>query len=77
MKYSYAVRMGSGTVINIQSFMTTGSGVQKFIGRADSQTHRQHEDRISMRSFFLNKESRFMRSPFCPSVNPHPPLPPH
>jgi hypothetical protein len=34
-----------------------GSGIQKLIGGGDSQTHRQHGDRISLHLFFQNKES--------------------
>jgi hypothetical protein len=34
----YAVEMGSGTMIYIQSFIKIGSGIQKLMG-ADMQTH--------------------------------------
>jgi hypothetical protein len=43
----YEVEMGSGAMIYIPSFIKIGSGIQKLIAR-DSQTHRQHEDRISL-----------------------------
>jgi hypothetical protein len=43
----YAVEMGSGATIYIPSFIKIGSGIQKFIG-GDTQTHRQHGDRISL-----------------------------
>jgi hypothetical protein len=36
----YAVEMGPGTIIHIQSFVKIGEG--------DTQTHRQHGDRISL-----------------------------
>jgi hypothetical protein len=58
----YAVEMGSGAVIYILSFMIA-SGIQKLI-RRDTQTHRQHGDRISLLSFFQTKESRLKRD-FC------------
>jgi hypothetical protein len=49
----YAVEMGSGAVIYIQSFIKIGSGIQKLI---DGYT--QHGDRISVLFFFFqNKES--------------------
>jgi hypothetical protein len=41
----YAVEMGSGGMIYIPSFLKTDLGIQKLIG--DSQTHREHGDRIS------------------------------
>jgi hypothetical protein len=44
-------------MIYIPSFIRIGSGIQKLIGR-DTQTHRQYGDRISVLSFFLNKESK-------------------
>jgi hypothetical protein len=46
----YTVEMGSVTMIYIPSFIKIGSGIQKLIG-GDSQTHRQHGDRISLLSF--------------------------
>jgi hypothetical protein len=39
---------------DIPGFVKTGSGIQKLKGGI----HRQHGDRISMRSFFQNWESR-------------------
>jgi hypothetical protein len=53
----YAVEMGSGAMIYIPSFVQNGSGIQKLI-TGDSQTHRQHGNRISPLLFFQNKESR-------------------
>jgi hypothetical protein len=53
----HAVEMGSGVMIYIPSFIKIVSGVQKLIG-GNSQTHRQHGDRISLLSFFQNKEIR-------------------
>jgi hypothetical protein len=52
----YAVEMGSGAMMQIPSFIKIGSGIQKLIWR-DTQTHRQHGDRISLLLFFQNKES--------------------
>jgi hypothetical protein len=51
----YATEMGSGALIYITSFITTGSGIQKLMG--DTGTHRQHGGRISLLLFFENKES--------------------
>jgi hypothetical protein len=50
----YAVEVGSGVTVYIPSFIKIGSALQKLIGR----TQRQHGDRISLLSFFQNKESR-------------------
>jgi hypothetical protein len=61
----YAVEMGSGAVIYIPSFIKIGSGILKLM-RGDSQTHRQHEDRISLLSFFQNKESMLKIIPLPP-----------
>jgi hypothetical protein len=36
----YAVEMGYGVMIRIPSFIKKFSGIQKFMGRRDSQTHR-------------------------------------
>jgi hypothetical protein len=63
----YAFEMTSGGMISIPSFIKTGSGIQKFIGR-DSQAHRQHDDLISLLLFFFSKygkaknKRRLMRS---------------
>jgi hypothetical protein len=54
---NYAVEMGSGAMIYIPSFIEIGSGIQKLIG-GDSQTHRQHGDRISLLSFVENIKNR-------------------
>jgi hypothetical protein len=43
----YAVEMGSRAMIYIPSFVKIGSGIQKLMGGGDSQTHRQHGDRMS------------------------------
>jgi hypothetical protein len=37
----YAVEMGSVAVINIPSFIKTGSDIQKSIGEVDAQTGRR------------------------------------
>jgi hypothetical protein len=50
----YAVKMGSGAMIHIPSFIKIGSGIQKLIGGI----HRQQRDLISLLLFFQNKESR-------------------
>jgi hypothetical protein len=44
----YAVKIGSVAMIYIPSFITTGSGVQNFFWRGDTQTNRQDGDRISL-----------------------------
>jgi hypothetical protein len=52
----YAVEMGSGAVIYIQSFIRIGSGIQKLMGRSGYlQTHRQHDDLISLLLFLIRK----------------------
>jgi hypothetical protein len=51
----YAAEMGSGAMIFIPSFIKIGSGI------GDSQTHRQHGDRINLLLFFLSKERRLIR----------------
>jgi hypothetical protein len=52
----YAIDMGSGAMIYIPSFMKIGPGVQKLLKR-DTQTHRQHDDLISILVFlFQNNE---------------------
>jgi hypothetical protein len=43
--------------IYIPNFIKIGSGIQKLI-EEDSQVHRQHADRVSLLSFFENKEGR-------------------
>jgi hypothetical protein len=43
----YAVEMVSGTMIYIQSFIKTGSGIQKLIA-GESQTHRRQGVLISL-----------------------------
>jgi hypothetical protein len=52
MKYS--VEMGSGAMINIQSFTNIGSGLQKLIEdiHRHPETQSQRGDRISLLSFF-------------------------
>jgi hypothetical protein len=56
----YAIEMGSGAIIYIPSFIEIGSAIQKLSGGGggNSQTHRQHDNRISILIFFQNKESR-------------------
>jgi hypothetical protein len=59
----YAVKMGSGSVVYIPSFIKIGSGIQKLMrGGGDSQTYRQHDDLISLLLFLRNKESRLKQS---------------
>jgi hypothetical protein len=53
----YAAGLGSGAMMCVPSFIKIVSGIQKLIW-GDSQEHRQHEDLISLLSFFQNKESR-------------------
>jgi hypothetical protein len=38
----YPVKMGSGGMIYIPSFIKIGSAIQKLIGRIHRQTYRQH-----------------------------------
>jgi hypothetical protein len=52
----YAVETASGAMIYITSFIKIGSSIQKLI-KGDTQTHRQHDDLISLLLFFQNKES--------------------
>jgi hypothetical protein len=55
----YATEMGSSATIYIQSFIKTGSGTEKLMGKGKLQTHRQHGKRRSLLSFFFqNRESR-------------------
>jgi hypothetical protein len=57
----YAVDLGPGVMIYIPSFIKNGSAIQNVMGgeiQRNTYTHRQHEDRISLRSFLQNKESR-------------------
>jgi hypothetical protein len=49
-----SVEMDSGAMIYIPSFIKTGSGIQKLMGRIHIQTHRQHGDLISLLLFFKN-----------------------
>jgi hypothetical protein len=53
----YAVEIGSCAMICIPSFIKIISTIQKLI-RGDTQTHRQHGDRVSLLSLFRDKESR-------------------
>jgi hypothetical protein len=56
----YAVKMGSGAMIYILSFIKIVAGIQTLIG-GNSQAHRQQGDRISLLLFFQNKESRLKK----------------
>jgi hypothetical protein len=49
--------MGSGAMIYIPYFMKIGFRHSK-VNKGNSQTHRQHGDRISLLSLFQNKENR-------------------
>jgi hypothetical protein len=42
----YAVEMGSGDMIYVPNFIKIGSAIQKLI-EEDTQTYREHGDRIS------------------------------
>jgi hypothetical protein len=54
----YAAEIGSVAMIYMPSFIQIFSaGVQKLIG-ADTQTHKQHGDLVSLLLYFQNKESR-------------------
>jgi hypothetical protein len=53
----YAFEMGSGDMIYIKSFVNIDTGIQMLVRCGDSLTHRQYGDRISLFSFFKNKES--------------------
>jgi hypothetical protein len=55
--------MGSGAMIYISRFVIIDSAIQKLIW-GDAQTRRQHGDRISLLSFFQNKESRVKKAYF-------------
>jgi hypothetical protein len=52
----YAVEMGLSAMLYIPSFIKIGSRIQKLMW-GDTQTHRQHGDRIGLLSFFQNKEN--------------------
>jgi hypothetical protein len=57
----YAVEMDSGAMIYIQSFIKVGPGIHMLMGGGaltGIQTHRQHEDGISILSVFQYKKSR-------------------
>jgi hypothetical protein len=56
----YAVLMDLGTMINVPSFIVTGSSIQSLLG-GDTHTHRQKGDLINIFSFFQNKESRLKK----------------
>jgi hypothetical protein len=48
----YAVDMGPGAMIDIQSYIKMGSGIRKLIGGIHIETHRQQGDLISLFLFF-------------------------
>jgi hypothetical protein len=48
----YAIKVGSGAVTYMPSFIKTGSGIQKLFGQ-DMQTHRQDRDCISLLLFYF------------------------
>jgi hypothetical protein len=48
----YAVETSSGAMIYILSFRKNGSGIQKLMAVGDLQTHRQHDNLISL--FFFS-----------------------
>jgi hypothetical protein len=47
----YGVKMGTGAMTSISSFIKIGSGIPRLIGGIPR--HRQHGDRISLLSFFF------------------------
>jgi hypothetical protein len=66
----YAVEMGSSAIIYIPSFRKIGSGTQK-VDRGDTQTYREHGDRISLLLFFQSKENRLIKQYFPSPVFKH------
>jgi hypothetical protein len=60
----YAAEMGLGAMIYsyIPSSIKTGSGTRELVW-GDSETHREHGDRISLLYFFQNKKSRLFTDP--------------
>jgi hypothetical protein len=53
---NYAVEMGSGVMIYVQSFIKIDSGIHTLMG--DKHTHRQQSDHISILLFFQNEVNR-------------------
>jgi hypothetical protein len=53
----YAVEMGSGAIMYIASFIKTGSGIQKLMGKI--HRHRQHKPTFIL---FQNKENRLKKA---------------
>jgi hypothetical protein len=51
----YVVKTGSGAIICISDLIKNVLGIQKFIGR-DTQTNRQHGERINLLYFFSKYE---------------------
>jgi hypothetical protein len=47
--------MGSGAMIYTPSFVKIGSGIQELLREGDSQTHRQHGDRMDLLLFLQKK----------------------
>jgi hypothetical protein len=60
--WEYAVDKDLGAMVYIPTFINTGSDFQKVMERGDTRTHREHGDRISLLSFFKNKESRLIKA---------------
>jgi hypothetical protein len=52
---NYAVEMGSGAMIYIPNFIMISLAIQKLI-RGDTQTHKQHGNRISLLSIFKTRK---------------------
>jgi hypothetical protein len=44
----YTAEMDSGVMIYIPNFIKIGSGIEKLMGRGESETYRQHGDNISL-----------------------------
>jgi hypothetical protein len=59
----YAIEIVSRALIGKPSYIKICSGIQKLIdgNGEDSQTHREHGDRISLLSLFQNRESRLKK----------------
>jgi hypothetical protein len=67
----YAVELDSGAMIYIRNLMTMDLAIQKSIWgihmHTDTQTHRQHENHISLLLFFQSKERRLIMSRINPT----------
>jgi hypothetical protein len=73
---NYAVELGSGALIYIQSFTKIGSVIQKLTGDRHLDrcplpacTHTEQDDLISMLLFFQNKECKLKTNMYDKSSN--------